>query len=44
MSSGRNIRAVALGVLFAVMAVYWFTIGRRPLLDAPPAEPTEHAE
>lgn len=42
MSSRRNIAAIALGLLFALLAVYWFVIGRRELAE--PDEPEAPAE
>lgn len=35
MSGWRNIAALAAGILFAALAAYWLTIGRRPIVDAP---------
>lgn len=39
--SRRSIAAIALGTLFAVLAFYWFVIGRRELAE--PAETDEAA-
>jgi hypothetical protein len=36
--SWRSVSAVALGLVFAAAAVYWFTIGRRPLQEVGDAE------
>lgn len=35
----RSIVALVIGLVFSASAAYWFTIGRRPLVDPAEAEP-----